>query len=149
MAYKITTETGLEEFEIEFADRGITEIIKFNPFDMDLPKRLFEAQKTIEEKVKEVKKIDVDENGMPGADECAEYLNSINKIVYDAIDYAYGNKISDVVFKYCGPFAIIKDEYYIWSFMEKTGKVLEPIIAQTREKANAKLNKHIKKYLKR
>lgn len=149
MAYKIKTKSGLEDFELEFTDRKVTEVIQFNPFDTDLPKRLFEAQKSIEEKTKEIKQFELDENGIPNVDECVDYLESINKIVYDAIDYAYGNKISDTVFKYCSPFAVIDGEYYIWRFMQQMAEVLEPIIGETRKKANANLNKHIAKYVKK
>lgn len=149
MAHKITIDSGLETFEIDFKDRGETAEISFNPSDPDLSKRLFEAQKVIDEKTKEVKRYEVDENGVPVVDSCIEYLNGINKIVYDAIDYAFGNKISDVVFKYCSPFAIVNGEYYIWSFINGMTPLLKDIIGKDQKTASDNMNKHLAKYMRK
>ena len=149
MAHKIALNSGLEIFEIEFKDRGEKAEFAFNPSDPDLSKRLFEAQKIIDERTKEVKQFETDENGMPVADSCMEYLNSINQVVYDAIDYAFGNKISNVVFKYCSPFAVVNGEYYIWNFINGITPVLQDIIGKDRKKASDNMNKHLAKYAKK
>ena len=148
MANKITLGSGLETFEIDFKDRGTTTEIAFNPSDPDLMKRLFEAQKTIEERTKEVQKYELDEKGVPNTDSCIEYFNGINEIIYDAVDYAFGNRISDKIFQYCSPFAIVGGEYYILQFFNRITPVLEKIIGEKQKKASANANKHLAKYMK-
>lgn len=149
MANKIVLDSGLETFEIYFKDRDESTEISFNPSDSDLPKRLFEAQKTIEEKAKEVKEFDLDENGIPDTEECIEHFNDVNRIVYDAVDYAFGNKISDKVFRHCSPFAIVGGEYYILHFFNRVAPLLQEIIAKNQKAASANANKHLAKYMKK
>ena len=137
MAHKITVGSGLETFEIEFVDRGVTAEIAFNPSDPDLPKRLYEAQNII------------DENGVPNIEGAVDYLNEANQIVYDAVDYAFGNKISDVLFQHCSPYAIVNGEYFIWTFFNAMAPVLEDIINKSQKKANENMNKYLSKYMKK
>lgn len=149
MAHKIKLGNDLEVFEIEFEGRNSTVEIAFNPNDPDLSKRLMEAQKTIDEKVKDIKRFEVDENGIPNADDCIKYFNEVNQIVYDAIDYAFGNKISDKVFMHCSPFAIVNGEYFVLHFFNRITPVLEKIIGSNQKKASENMNKHLAKYLKK
>ena len=149
MAHKITVGSGLETFEIEFVDRGVTAEIAFNPSDPDLPKRLYEAQNIIDEKTKIVKQYEVDENGVPNIEGAVDYLNEANQIVYDAVDYAFGNKISDVLFQHCSPYAIVNGEYFIWTFFNAMAPVLEDIINKSQKKANENMNKYLSKYMKK
>ena len=149
MAHKIVLDKGLEIFEIEFKGTGITAEIAFNPSDADLPKRLFEAQKIIDEKTKEIKKYETDENGVPDTDAYINYINTMNQVVYDAVDYAFGNKISDVVFRYCSPYTIVGNEYFILHFFKQITPVVEKIIGDKQKKASANVNKHLAKYMKK
>lgn len=149
MANKIVLGSGLETFEIEFKDRGINTEISFNPSDPDLAKRLFEAQKIIDDKSKEVQAFEMDENGIPNTDSCVEYFNDVNQIVFDAIDYAFGNKVSDKIFQFCSPFAIVGGEYFMLHFLNQITPILKSIIEDKQKKASANANKHLAKYLKK
>lgn len=82
---------------------------------------------------------EIDENGVPNVDSCMEYMNNVNQIVYDAVDYAFGNKISDKVFKYCSPFAVVDGEYFMMHFFNKITPVLESIIRDKQKKAIQKI----------
>lgn len=146
MVEKIILDSGLKTFEIEFKDRGVTTEIAFNPSDSNLPKRLFEAQKTIEEKAKDIKKYEFDENGIPVTDECIEYFNKMDEIVYEAVDYAFGNSISKELFQFCSPFSIVGGEYFIINFFNKITPLIEKIIGDTQKKAINNANKHLAKY---
>lgn len=149
MAHKIKLGNDLEVFEIEFEGRNSTVEIEFNPNDPDLSKRLMEAQKIINEKSKGIKQFEVDENGMPNADSCVQYLNEMNQVVYDAVDYAFGNKISDKVFKYCSPYGIVNGEYFVLHFFNRMIPELKKIISSSQKKANENMNKHLAKYMKK
>lgn len=149
MAKKITLGSGLETFEIEFKDRGITTEIAFNPSDPDLAKRLMEAQNIIEENSKEVQSFEMDENGIPNIAGCVNYFNETNKVVFDAIDYAFGNKVSDKIFQFCSPFAIVGEEFFMLHFLKKITPIIEKMIVDNQKKASANANKHLAKYMKK
>lgn len=142
----IVLNKGLEPFEIYFEDIDKRETIYFNPSDSDLPKRLMECQKIIETKLKEVKPCKTDEDGLPTADSAIEYIEETNKVVCDALDYAFGNKVSDVIFKHCGVFSVVNGEYFILAFLNAAAPELEKLVKAGRKTASGKANKYLDKY---
>lgn len=144
----ITLNKGLKPFDIYFEDIDDHEVIYFNPTDSDLPKRLMETQKIIEEKSKKVKPYEVDENGIPNTDSCIDFFNETNKVVCDALDYAFGNKVSDVIFKHCGAFSVVDVDYYILQFLKAVTPELEKIIKKEQKTAGTKADKYLEKYRK-
>ncbi len=145
---RIIQKKGLEPLEIYFEDIDKTEVIYFNPSDSNLPKRLMECQKMIEEKAKEIKPYETDENGMPNTDSAIKYLEDTNRVVYDALDYAFGNKISDVVFKHCGPFSVVDGNYQILNFLNAITPEIEKLVKANKAAADKKADKYLKKYRK-
>jgi hypothetical protein len=87
----IKLNTGLRPFDIQF-DEDEIKTIYFNPTDADLPKRMLEAQKMIEEKTKNIKDVEIDENGLPCCDEYIAVVDEINKAICDTMDYASATK---------------------------------------------------------
>ena len=143
----ITLKKGLEPFEIYFEDADVTETIYFNPSDSNLPKRLIECRALIEEKSKKIKPYEKNGDGTPAdADGALEYLNKTNSVVYDALDYAFGNKVSDTIFKHCGPFSVVDGGYYILNFLDAVAPELEKLIKAHQKSANTKAEKYLKKY---
>ena len=147
MTYDIKLNTGLKPFNIQFDNSEEVTTIYFNPTDADLPKRLFEAKKLIEEKTKNIKQFEIDESGVPKTDEYIETMNEVNQAIFDTVDYAFGSKISDKVFSKCSPFSIPNGEYFIIQFLNAIAPVLESIIKKESKKANANMKKHIDKYM--
>lgn len=143
---QLTLKNGLKPFDIYFEDFDEHETIYFNPADNELPNRLMECQKMIEERSKKLKPYEVDENGIPNADSAMRYFDESKKIVYDAIDYAFGNKVSDVIFKHCGAFAVVDGEYYILRFLDAITPILQKYIKKDNKAANANVNKYLDKY---
>lgn len=143
---RIELNQGLEPLEIYFKDTDKTETIYFNPSDSDLPKRLMECQKIIEEKSKNVKPYEVDESGMPDADKALEYYDEVNKIVCDALDYAFGNKVSDVIFKYCGAYSVVNGNFQILNFLNAITPEIKKTVEKSNKAANAKANQYLNKY---
>ena len=147
MTPEIKLTTGLQPFNIRFNNDDEVTTIYFDPTDADLPKRMFEAQKRIEEKTAKIKQFEIDENGIPKTDEYIETMNQLNQAVYDIVDYAFGNKIADKVFSRCSPFSIPNGEYFIIQFFQAITPILEGIIKRYNKKANENIQKHINKYM--
>ena len=117
--------------------------IMFNPADTDMARRLFEAQKMIDEKAKGMEDIKLNEQGLPIAEEYIEKANELNDTVYKAIDYAFNSTVSTQIFKYCTPFAIINGQPFVMQFLEK----ITPFIKETMETEQKKVQKYADKYL--
>ena len=143
---KIELNQGLEPLEIYFKDTGKTETIYFNPSDSDLPKRLMECQKIIEEKSKNLKPYEIDESGLPDADKALKYYDEVNKIVCDTLDYAFGNKVSNVIFKYCGAYSVVNGNFQILNFLNAITPVIKKAVEKNNKAANAKATQYLNKY---
>lgn len=145
MAMKL--KTGLVAVPIEF-DNGEKDKIYFNPNDPDLFVRFSDFEGRMNDKLSKIEEMDLDNDGMPREKALVEIMRKINQSVYEEIDIAFGNKISDVVFKYCSPFAIVNGEYFLEQFVA----VIRPEINKYNEKASLELQKkkqkHIEKYAK-
>lgn len=140
--------TGKIAFPIEF-DNGDKENIYFNPNDPQLFVRFSEFEKRVEEKIKGVEDFNLSEDGTPRSADLVDKFREMNKVICEELDVAFGSNISDVVFKYCSPFAIIGGEYFLIQFIQ----AIRPEIAKHNKKANAeaqkKMAKHIDKYVKK
>lgn len=147
---------GLQPFDLYFEDIDKHETIYFNPSDSDLPKRLMECNKKIKEKLKALNpipknkngEIDIDINDDEQIDGVVNYLDETDKIVYDAIDYAFGTKVSDVIFKHCGAFSVVNGEYFVFTFLNAIAPELQKIIQKNDKTAQTKANKYLSKYRK-
>ena len=134
--------TGRVAFPIEF-DNGEKEFIYFNPNDPDFPVRLKGFVEKVQAKLKKLDEIKLKEDGTPEAASYMEQFAQAKKAVADELDYTFGSNVSDVVFKFCSPFALIDGKYFIAQFIE----AITPEIVGYLEVANAdKINKHIGKY---
>ena len=145
MAMKLST--GKVAFPIEF-DNGAKETIYFNPNDPDLFVRFSNFEKRGEEKLNDIGDFDLSADGTPKNDELLEKFESINKVICEELDVAFASNVSDIVFKYCSPFAIVGGEYFLIQFVQ----AIRPEIEKHNKKANAdlqkKMAKHIDKYTK-
>ena len=87
-------------------------------------------------------------DGTPKNEELLEKFESINKVICEELDIAFASNVSDIVFKYCSPFAIVGGEYFLIQFV----KAIRPEIEKHNKKANAdlqkKMAKHTAKYTK-
>lgn len=143
---KNVIDTGLVEFELPF-DRG-TEKICFNPNDVDFFVRLTDMINSIsglyDDLADEYEKTE-DNFGK------LEVIRKLNDKIKDAFDVAFGNKVSDGIFKYVSPHGIVaKNQYYSFYILE----YLMPLIAEETGKASKEtasalekaINKHTVKY---
>lgn len=121
-------DTGLVEFELPF-DRG-TEKIYFNPNDVEFFVRLTDMIKTISEMYDNLADEYEKEKDDFGK---LEIIHNLNEKIKEAFDIAFGNSVSDTIFKYVSPHGIVAgNQYYSFYILE----YLMPVIAEVTGKAS-------------
>lgn len=133
--------TGKVAFPIEF-DSGDKDAIYFNPSDPNLFVRFSEFEKRITEKLNEIKDVELDADGTPTNENMIEAFRNIDAVLREELDRAFGSNVSEVVFKYCSPFAIVNGEYFLIQFVE----AIRPEIEKHNKKMNAERQKKMQKY---
>lgn len=144
MAEKITLSTNLKTVQLDFADRGATAEIQFDPTDPNLAVRFSEMEGRIKEEISKLPEVELDADGKPKDLSFIENIKEINQIIYEEIDRVFGNKISQTVFQYCSPFSVSKGRYFVMQFIE----AIAPLIRKNIAEENKALNKHLAKYTK-
>lgn len=145
----IVLNQGLQPFDIYFEDADEHVTIYFNPSDSDLPRRLMEAQKMIEEKVKDLEPYQTDGDGLPDADSCVAYLDKTKQIICDTLDYAFGNPVGATIFAKCGPFSIVNGNYQLLNFLQAITPEITKIVKKDQKTASGRANEYYKKYGKK
>ena len=148
--YSIDLSAGLKTIELKFADVGESTFIKFNPADLDIARRSFEAKQRIDKAVDAFSKIDFD--NLDADKQEKKMIGEIEKVettIKESLDYAFGNKVSDEVFKYCSPLAVVNGEYYFVKFMDTIAPVIQQIKSEQETEADKKAKKLMAKYEKR
>lgn len=166
--------TGKVAFPIEF-DNGEKTCIYFNPNDPELAVRLKDFQVRVEQRMKDIGDVPLKTDGMPLLSENSEHdhdqapmgevvatatggmpdetlieaFRKLRTIVDEEIDVAFGAPISAEVFKYCSPFAIVNGDYFVMQFVEAILPEIEKEVKQANASANAAMQKHIAKYVKK
>lgn len=138
--------TGKVAFPIEF-DNGDKDCIYFNPSDPDLMIRIKNVESRIEEKIGEIKDVELTADGNPIGDFVEEF-ERIQTIIKNEIDVVFDSNISEIVFKHCSPFAIVNGDYFMLAFLDAIKPEIEKHIKKSRAEAAKRMNKHIGKYKK-
>lgn len=146
MADTIKLNTGLKTFKIDFTDRGEVAEISFNPTDKGLAVRLKEAQKRIDDRMKDFGEIELDTDGTPKNADFIDDFAKMTQIVFEEIDIAFDSKISEVVFKYCNPFSTVNGNYFFLTFFEAITPIIQKYGEAEANKSNANMDKYMKKY---
>ena len=167
--------TGKVAFPIEF-DNGDKAVIYFNPNDSGIQERIQGFEASVEKRAQEIdfekyrdkleKNItadieDVDSLLEMSVEEMTALQDKVgathsieqeyNKIVREELDAVFGDKISDIVFKYCQPFDIViaedskgneTREMYIVHFMRWLALELK----KYGEKNKGAMDRHLSKY---
>lgn len=146
MTSKKIIDTGLVEFILPF-DRG-EEKIYFNPNDVEFFIRLTNMINNISEMYDGL----ADEyEKTEDSFEKLEIIRKLNDKIKDAFDVAFGNNVSDIIFKYVSPHGIVaKNQYYSFYILDylmplieqETGKTSKATVSAL-EKA---MNKHTAQY---
>ena len=143
----IQLSTGKVKIELVF-DEIEKECIYFNPNDPDLYVRMTRFQENVENYLKNVEDIELDENGNPVEESAVDKYIKFREVLYDELDTAFDSKISAVVFKKCSPFAIVNGDYFIMQFLEGLIPEIKKHQSQATLEAQKKMAKHLDKYKK-
>lgn len=143
----IQLNTGKVKIELIF-DNDEKDYIYFNPNDPDLYVRMTHFQENLENYLKNIEDVEIDENGNPKENSAIEKYKNFREKLYEELDKAFDSKISHIVFKKCSPFAIINGDYFIMQFVEGIIPEIQKHQAQATEEAKKKMAKHLEKYRK-
>ena len=146
-----TIDTGLVRFELPF-DRGMEEIF-FNPNDIEFVGRIVDMM----ENISGIYILAEEEYNKDGIEpkEQLKILREANTKICDEFDFAFGNKVSDKMFKYCSPTSVVKgkNQYYTWYLLEMLFADIEKEVGVTMTSTNNNLkkimDKHATNYIKR
>ena len=137
--------TGKIAFAIEF-DNGEKDNIYFNPNDPNLSIRMKDFQKKVTDRIDKLDQIKLSAKGEPEDIDKIEEFRELQSILFEELDYAFGGDISEAVFRYCSPFAIVDGDYFIMQFLNGIKPEIEKVVKANREKAEERMQKHIAKY---
>lgn len=139
--------TGKVAFPIEF-DNGDKQTIYFNPNDPDLMIRMKNLDEKVQEKIKGLEDVELNEEGKPTKISQIETFEKMQNIIKEELDYAFGGSVSKVVFKHCSPFAIVDGEYFVIQFIQAITPEIEKHVKKANADAEKRMAKHIDKYKK-
>ena len=135
-------DTGLVEFELPF-DRG-TEKIFFNPNDIDFFVRLTDMINSISSMYDTLSdEYEKTENNF----EKLEIIHKLNLKIKNAFDVAFGNNVSDVIFKYVSPHGIVaNNQYYSFYILEYLMPIIADVTGKASKAATSALEKAMQKH---
>lgn len=139
--------TGKVAFPIEF-DNGDKEVIYFNPNDPNLAVRLSDLEDKVQNRIKEIGDIELNENGEPKEVDFVEGFKKIQKAIFDEMNFAFGGDICEKVFKHCSPFAIVDGQYFINIFLDAITPEIEKHIKKANADIELKKQQYLSKYKK-
>lgn len=136
-------DTGLVEFVLPF-DRG-TEKIYFNPNDLDFFIRLTDMINAMSDTYE---KASTEYEKATDSMEKLEITRRLNEKIKSDFDNAFGNNVSDVIFKYVSPNGIIKSksQYYPFYILEWLMPKIEEETGKTSRATMSALEKAMSKH---
>ena len=143
----ISLNTGKVKIEIVF-DKEDKDYIYFNPNDPNLYIRMKKFQENLDEYLKGIEDIELDDAGNPKSESVLQKYEDFQNKLYEELDNAIGGPVSSVVFKKCSPFAIVDGDYFIMQFAEGIIPEIQKHQEKATKEAEIKMAKHIDKYKK-
>lgn len=134
---------GYKEFTINGDE---SRIIRFNPSDVGMIKRLNDAKDKILEAMKVKDDIQLDEEGKPleSLENASKVVTHIDDTIKEQINYIFNYEVADVVFGNQSPMANINGLPLYVRFMDS----IKPVIEKAMKEENEKSRKRVEKYTK-
>lgn len=134
---------GYREFTINGDEKRV---IRFNPSDIAIVKRLAEAKDKIMEAMNVEKDIELNEKGEPveNLDNARKIVSFIDDTIKEQINYIFDYDVADIVFGNQSPMANIKGMPLYMRFMNSVQPIIESAMAEEREKSNKRVAKYTK-----
>lgn len=139
--------TGRVAFEIEF-DNGEVGTIYFNPTDPQLAVRIKDCGNAIEAELSKIASTDVNVDGSAKSMDDVDAIRECNECLLTEIDKAFDSKVSDVVFRYCSPLAIVNGNFFILSFLDAISPEIMGMIEKTKTTFDKTMDDRLAKYSK-
>ena len=134
---------GYKEFTINGDENRV---IRFNPSDFAILKRLDEARNKILEAMKIQDDIELDDEGKPieNLENASKIVKHIDDTIKEQINYVFDYDVSKAVFGNQSPMANIKGLPLYARFMESIKPVIESAMNEEREKSKKRVSKYTK-----
>lgn len=114
-----------------------TKIIRFNPCDMNIYRRIEASNIKIAEFIEETSKEEDDEE---------HKLRKLADFICEQIDYALNSKISEVVFNGTSPLTPVNGVPYYMRFLDAIKPVIEKEIEKEKKASENRIKKYTNKY---
>ena len=139
----LSFDEGYKEFSINGDENRV---IRFNPSDLAIIKRLEEAKNKISESMAIKDDIELDNEGKPvdSLENYSKVISHIDNVIKEQINYIFDSDVADVVFGNQSPLANIKGKPLYERFMES----VMPEIKKAVEEEAKESRKRVAKYTK-
>ena len=140
---KLSFDEGYKEFSI---NGDVNRVIRFNPSDLAIIKRLEEAKNKISESMNIKDDIELDNEGKPvdSLENYSKVISHIDNVIKEQINYIFDSDVANVVFGNQSPLANIKGKPLYERFMES----VMPEIKKAVEEEAKESRKRVAKYTK-
>lgn len=140
---KLSFDEGYKEFSINGDENRV---IRFNPSDLAIIKRLEEAKNKISESMAIKDDIELDNEGKPvdSLENYSKVISHIDNVIKEQINYIFDSDVANVVFGNQSPLANIKGKPLYERFMES----VMPEIKKAVEEEAKESRKRVAKYTK-
>ena len=140
---KLSFDEGYKEFSI---NGDVNRVIRFNPSDLAIIKRLEEAKNKISESMNIKDDIELDNEGKPvdSLENYSKVISHIDNVIKEQINYIFDSDVANVVFGNQSPLANIKGKPLYERFMES----VMPEIKKAVEEEAKESRKRVEKYTK-
>ena len=140
---KLSIDEGYKEFSINGDENRV---IRFNPSDLAIIKRLEEAKNKISESMAIKDDIELDNEGKPvdSLENYSKVISHIDNVIKEQINYIFDSDVANVVFANQSPLANIKGKPLYERFMES----VMPEIKKAVEEEAKESRKRVAKYTK-
>ena len=134
---------GYKEFTINGDENRV---IRFNPSDVAMLKRLNQAKENILEAMKGNEDIELDEEGKPidSLENASKIIRHIDNTIKEQINYIFNYEVADVVFGEQSPMANVNGLPLYVRFMESIKPVIEEAMKEERKKSRKRVEKYTK-----
>ena len=139
----LSFDEGYKEFSI---NGDVNRVIRFNPSDLAIIKRLEEAKNKISESMAIKDDIELDNEGKPvdSLENYSKVISHIDNVIKEQINYIFDSDVANVVFGNQSPLANIKGKPLYERFMES----VMPEIKKAVEEEAKESRKRVEKYTK-
>lgn len=139
----LSFDEGYKEFSINGDENRV---IRFNPSDLAIIKRLEEAKNKISESMAIKDDIELDNEGKPvdSLENYSKVISHIDNVIKEQINYIFDSDVANVVFGNQSPLANIKGKPLYERFMES----VMPEIKKAVEEESKESRKRVAKYTK-